>query len=490
VKSTAPESLLILSDVHLGNDLNDFALNGVRRSARVDADLASLLSHYRDSPCQGGRWRLVIAGDFIDFVGMTILARDSEVMTVPSAEERAHGLGNTADHARLKLRAVAARHRVVFEALADFVAHGHALTIVHGNHDVEFHWDVVKDELRKILLELTPAGAAPARADLASRVEFAPWFYYVGGVAYVEHGHQYDTLCSTAHVMAPLSPADPRRIARSFSDVLLRWVVRPTHGVPEYGHDRMGMVDYVLMGLGMGAGGVVRLAGRFFAAVVELFRLRRAAFSEAAHALREEHERRMAALALVTRIGIEKLRALAALQAPPVTLSVPKILASVLLDRLAVALAAVVAIGVVATSATRHVWSWPLIAGIGVGWLLAHRFLTMQRREWFGAKLDNNEFLVERAGQLARLFPAAFVVMGHTHTPARVSIAEGTSTYVNVGSWHEPEPKGTDSSHTYRAARTHLVIHPGASAASAPEGEFLAWSPTGPTRFVAKLGEG
>jgi len=36
------ESLLILSDVHLGNDLNDLTRGGARRSECVDADLASL----------------------------------------------------------------------------------------------------------------------------------------------------------------------------------------------------------------------------------------------------------------------------------------------------------------------------------------------------------------------------------------------------------------------------------------------------------------
>ena len=76
MNSTAHESLLILSDVHLGNDLNDLTPAGVRRSALVDADLANLLTHYRLSPCTGKRWRLVIAGDFIDFVGMSILPRE------------------------------------------------------------------------------------------------------------------------------------------------------------------------------------------------------------------------------------------------------------------------------------------------------------------------------------------------------------------------------------------------------------------------------
>jgi UDP-2,3-diacylglucosamine pyrophosphatase LpxH len=483
ISAAFDESLLILSDVHLGNDLNDLT-RGARRSKLVDADLASLLAHYRRTPPSGRRWRLVIAGDFIDFIGMAIRPRDGELDTDPSDEEREHGLGNSSNHGRLKLRAVVARHRVVFEALADFVAGGHAVTIVHGNHDVEFHWDGVKEELRAVLVEmaiLAHTGDESFALEFAARIEFAPWFYYVGGVAYVEHGHQYDTLCSTAHVMEPLSPRDPRGIARSFSDVFLRWVVRPTSGVPEYGHHRMGLIDYMLLGARLGLGGLVRLAARFVCAVVELFRLRRASLSEAAHALRKEHERKMGVLAEVTRLGIGRLRALAALQAPPVTQSISKILASLLLDRLALGVAAASAMSVVVIAGAHHGWRWPVIASIALGWTLAHYLLRARRRAWFGERLDNDEALVERAGHLAHLFPAAFVVMGHTHTPAMVSVAQGTSTYVNVGSWHEAEMDAKDGPPSHRAARTHLVIHP---APSGPTAEFLAWSPDGPRRFL------
>jgi UDP-2,3-diacylglucosamine pyrophosphatase LpxH len=481
VSTAFDESLLILSDIHLGNDLNDLTRESARRSAGVDSDLANLLAHYGRTPPSGHRWRLVIAGDFIDFIGMAIFPRDGELPTAPSEEELRHGLGNAADHGRVKLRAVAARHRVVFDALADFVAAGHALTIVHGNHDVEFHWDAVKQELRTLLLEIAVArhrGDSVFASEFASRIEFAPWFYYVGGVAYVEHGHQYDTLCSTAHVMAPLSPRDPRRIARSFSDVLLRWVVRPTRGVPEYGHDRMGALDYVILAARLGAGGLVRLAVRFVSAIVELFRTRRAFLSEKAHALREEHERRMAALAEATRLGMERLRALAALQAPPVTQSISKILASLLLDRLAMAFVAVASLGAIAVVGEHHRWRWPVVGAIALGWLFGHLRLQARRRALFGEHLDNHEALVERAGHLAHLFPAAFVVMGHTHLPAMVPLREGASTYVNVGSWHEAEDDADAPSH--RAPRTHLVIHP---APSGPTGEFLSWGADGPQRF-------
>src|SRR5579862_9725217 len=105
------ESLLILSDVHLGNDLNDLTTDGGRRSKLVDTDLASLLAHYGKAPPAGRRWRLVIAGDFIDFVGMAILPREGDLDSAPSDEERQHGLGSGSAQARVKLRAVVSRHR-------------------------------------------------------------------------------------------------------------------------------------------------------------------------------------------------------------------------------------------------------------------------------------------------------------------------------------------------------------------------------------------
>ena len=65
------ESLLVFSDVHLGSDLNDSGPS-VPRSAAIDRDLAHLLAHYRKVSPPADRWRLVVAGDFIDFVGRCV----------------------------------------------------------------------------------------------------------------------------------------------------------------------------------------------------------------------------------------------------------------------------------------------------------------------------------------------------------------------------------------------------------------------------------
>jgi UDP-2,3-diacylglucosamine pyrophosphatase LpxH len=480
------ESLLVLSDVHLGSDLNEQARRDGfgRRSKRIDQDMVHLLAHYRSKKPAGERWRLVIAGDFIDFIGMAIPSGGEEIATEPSEEELEHGLGNASDHARVKMLKVAERHPEVFDAIAHFVAAGHALTIVHGNHDLEFHWDAVKSELRKTLVASASRLHGPDRADafdeeeFVSRIEFNPWFFYVNGVAYIEHGHQYDAYCATDTLMAPLSPADPRRIARGFCDVLLRFVVRPTRGLREHGHEHLGIKDYVTFGMRLGLKGMIGLVKNFGSAVIELFRLRRAYFTEAAQVLKAEHERRVALLSDATRIGLDRLKALTALQVPPITRSISGILGSVLLDRLALGLIALLLLVVVGLFGMRHGHAYWGAATVVLAWAFGHRHLTRLR------KIDPAEYLIDRAAKLAKLFPAAVVVMGHTHTPVKVPVNEGTATYINLGSWAEEE-EAAGSPSFYEAARTHLVIHPAASPGSGVVAEFLKWDSTeGPRQFV------
>lgn len=465
------ESLLVFSDVHLGSDIHDGAVNKARRSSAVDRDLVRLLAHYRRTRPRGGRWRIVIAGDFIDFIGMTIPATEG-LETAPTEEELRHGLGSAADHAVVKLRRVAERHRDVFSALAAFVADGHVLALVHGNHDIEFHWDAVKDEFRRLLF--AHIGRRRRRrmecAAFFDAVEFHPWFFYRDGVVYIEHGHQYDPFCATWNVMSPISPIDERRVWRGFSDTLLRYVVRPTRGMKDYGHETVGVVHYVSFAVNLGLSGMLDLGRRFSEAVRELFRLRRVALSQAAAALRAEHAQRVAKLAEISRLGRDKLNALLSLQEPPVTASIGGILASVLLDRIALAVAAmtlvVLALGL---SFVDVRFLWGALAVIPV-WAVLHGYLSARRR------IDPATTMMDRAAKLSGLFPAAFVVMGHTHVPVATSL--GHATYINVGSWSEEE---SESESELRAPRTHLVIDVDERGAHA---RFCSWDGRAPRPLV------
>src|ERR1043165_5655967 len=176
-----PRNLLVLSDLHLGSDIGD-ALGGPppARSRSVDDDLCALLDHYRVRRVDGEPWDLVINGDFIDFVGITLDPANVAVPTEPTAEERAHGLGTAADHACVKLARVAHRHDRVFGALAGFVSAGHRLTIVPGNHDREFHWAAVRSDLQALLFRAlgTPHGNDEGFLE---RIQFSSWFFWVEG---------------------------------------------------------------------------------------------------------------------------------------------------------------------------------------------------------------------------------------------------------------------------------------------------------------------
>lgn len=461
-------NLLVLSDVHLGSELVQHSQPGAplksATSERRDRDLTALLDWYRERPSQGRPWRLVIAGDLIDFVGMSVSPGAEQFVTEHSPEECSYGLGSAADHTLAKLRRVAEHHREVFAALGRFMAAGHTLVIVRGNHDVDFHWEAVQDAFRDVL---TGHGAT------SEAIEFADWFYYEEGNVYIEHGHQYDDFCSYEHVLHPVVPSDPRRSARSLSDILLRMVVRPTRGMRESGHDTKSALDYLRFAMQLGFGGLFGLGRRFLVAVATLLGIWREHMSEAAQWVRREHERKMALLAEARQLSLVKLQALASLQRPPITKSVLRLLAGVMIDRVAFGVALVLTgLSLLATSFT------PAL-GVTVAVIMAGLAIAAWAWRRVRGSIDASASLRERAAQVATVFPAAFVVMGHTHLPERFETS-AESCYVNLGAWAEEE---VDEGEALRlpATRTHLVVQ---FVDDRPTAALFRWAAGGrPTRF-------
>jgi len=442
------ESILVFSDVHLGSDLNDAGPH-VPRSPSVDRDLVRMLAHYRATRPPADRWRIVIAGDFIDFVGMSVDPKpDEPIETELTAEERRNGVGSAEDHARLKLRRVAKRHADVFEELGKLVADGHALTVLHGNHDIELHWDSLKDDLRELVALAAPEEARPR---IREEIDFEPWFFYREGVVYIEHGHQYDPFCSTSFILAPVSPRDPKRVERGYSEELLRAIVRRTPGLKEHGHENRGLGSYVGWAFTLGVKGMLDLWTRFFVTVFELTRTQRAYLTETAHAMRREHDRRVAERAERTRLEHDRLKELSALQSRPAGTTFRGVLASVMLDRLALSVGAVLllaVLGLLVRLGTLAGYWWHGVGVIVALGVVAHFYLSAGRGSVSPAK-----HMTDRAARISKLFRAPYIVMGHTHVPT--SVRAGEATYINVGSWSEEDDPGS----SYRAARTHAVIH-------------------------------
>ncbi len=462
-------NLLVFSDVHLGSDLVQHARPDAPlrtpASERRDRELVALLDWYRERPRHDRPWRVVIAGDLVDFVGMSVALSPELLLADPTEEEVEHGLGSGAEHTLAKLRCVAEHHAAVFAALARFVADGNTLVIVRGNHDVDFHWELVQLEFRQILV----GHGAPAES-----VEFADWFYYEEGVVWVEHGHQYDGFCSHESVLFPVRPSDPRRSSRSFADVLLRYVVRPTRGMSESGHEDATALDYLRFATRLGGRGLLGLGARFVRAVGTLLQVWRGHMSETALKIRAEHERKMGMLAEARKVSLIKLRALARLQRPPATQSLLRLLAGVMLDRIAFGVVAL--IGLVWLIAAKWTPTLSIVALSAIALLVPAAWLWRRAR----GSIDASQMLRDQAPRVAALFPAAFVVMGHTHLPEVRTRDDGEGTYVNLGAWAEDESE--DDAAAKPASRTHLVVELCGDVHSAA---LMQWEPeTGPTRFV------
>ncbi len=419
------------------------------RALQLDRNLASLLDHYRKRAEPGWRWTLVIAGDLVDFVGMSISpGQDVDLQTPLSDEELAHGLGSAVDHAVHKMREVARRHDLVFRKLAQFIAAGHRLVLVRGNHDVDFYWEPVRRAFTEALVQRADLGDDPeARTLFESRIEFNDWFYYVEGQLYVEHGHQYDETCCYQHALAPVSPLDPRRLIYSFSDILQRYVVGPTRGMRTSGHENKTLVHYLLLAFSMGLGGCAALGYRFARAVLRLFVVWRAQLNAGAAKIRARHERRMRLMARRHRLSEDLLRAIASLWATPVTGRLSSILRSLFLDVVFAVFGLTLLLMGFALFELAPLWLLPILALLGAMGMAAW----IRRSRVFDPSLA----LKEGASRVAKLLPACFVVMGHTHAPAMESIGEGV-TYVNLGQWSADILDGDAPP----APCTHLVIRP------------------------------
>lgn len=445
---------LMLSDVHLGSDLVQHAApwtaERLASQREVDHQLVAFLSYYRARAEAGRPWKLILVGDIFDLVGMSVAPVVAQGGSPPKPEDLRHGLGNASDQSAEKMRHVVERHRSVFAALGAFVQDGHHLVMVRGNHDVEFYWESVQAVFVSALIELQGAAIdLAAQEGIRRRVEFHDWFYYEPGMVYVEHGHQYDETCSYHHQLAPLCPDDPSRLSYSFSDILMRYIVRPTRGLSSDGHENQQLSDYVKLAVSLGVGGCVGLSTRFGRALGRMLTACRSHAGPRASSIGDEQERRLRALADARRLAPETLRALADLAAKPVTGGLASIVRSVFLDGVAAIGALGLLIGGLLLSGWLPAYA---VAAVGMAGVLPVASLLRSSRVH-----DPDACLRAGAAQVAKLFPAAYVVMGHTHQYRFEALSESPrTTYINLGWWAGDEceaPVGAAPPRSYLVLR-------------------------------------
>src|SRR4030095_8377969 len=146
MRTDLEKNILVISDLHLGEDLRPGVANVsyLRHLVRLERELENFLKHYTERRVGDRPWRLVVNGDMVDFMSIMILPDADDPV---DAEDRLYGLGFGERQSQKKLEKVIARHQGVFGQLAAFVAAGNELVIVIGNHDVEFQYAGVQRTL-------------------------------------------------------------------------------------------------------------------------------------------------------------------------------------------------------------------------------------------------------------------------------------------------------------------------------------------------------
>jgi UDP-2,3-diacylglucosamine pyrophosphatase LpxH len=438
-----------------------------RREFFVDADVERLLEHVLalDEPAE-----LVLNGDVFDFdtvMEMPPPAPGQREGTKPSPVHwlmRLRGLSSEEWMSVFKMDCIVRDHRPWFEALGRFVARGHRLIFVIGNHDLELHWPVVQQRIRAAM-------AMPPGCE--SKVVFCNWFYLSGGDTFISHGNQYDPYCAAPDPIHPLIEVRGRpRVRIPFGDLANRYML---NGMGYF--NPHATANYIMSGLEY-ATFFFRYMVRdqplliwtwFWSACVTLV----TTLDEFLRpAMRDplQIEEKVAGIAERSQATPSMVRQLAAVDVPSACTRPLMIARELWLDR-GLLFLGMVYVAVQAVLAINYLWPisplWVLLPLT----LLFPLFLTYSfrvRPETFSQPL----LTPERAGLIARITGTRFAVFGHTHEPELRPI--GPLLFANAGFWSpafaEPECR------TRIGTQTFAWLRPG------PHGRTLTlweWPPGG-----------
>ena len=439
---------LVLSDLHLC-DVEEHADGWKaykRRRYLFDDDIAALVSRFLDEGDPQEERVLVLNGDIIDFDVVTAVPEDPPWPV--SRRERKRGLDPCEDKSRWKLERVLEQHGTFIETLARFIADGHQLVYVAGNHDSDLHFPRVREAFLAAIARRAEALALPFDG---TRVHFEPWFYYVPGEIYVEHGQQYDYYTSFRYILSPFVPGAPPRIALPMGNLSNRYLMTQMGFFNPHASDYiLNVYSYVVHWLRYYAFSRRSIAINWFlGSLLVLARLlvtkrkvRQAPPDEAAL---------LAAHGAAKGIPVETLQALDRLKRPPITNRVFRIVREFWIDRLLMA--------VIMTSGTIALALVPIPL-----WIKLMVPLTAFPLFYFiyeEAVHGETIFSAEReypalAQRIARILPTKVVALGHSHKPMLLPLGKGV-TYVNTGTW-APIFRGFGSEELAPGYRNALLV--------------------------------
>ena len=402
---------LVLSDLHLC-DFESHA-DGWKSYKEpryaFDHELSALIE---DFGAQAAEQKvLVLNGDILDF---DLLTEVPEAPPWPiSRRERRYGLDADGPKTAWKVKRILEDHPIFVDALIDFLAAGHRIVYVLGNHDAELRFAQAEESFR---CHLEDRAQSLGHKYHREALQFEPWFYYVPGEIYVEHGQQYDEYTSFEHVLAPYDlRQDKALLALSMGNLSNRRLLTQMGFFNPHATDYiLGLFSYMAHWLRHYAFSRRSLMGQWFlGSVVVLFSLlgrRRAPTDKQA----KEQQLGLEREAARKNLSVATLKALDELKRPPITSKLFRMVREFWIDRVVMA--------VLMTAATVALALVPIPLWIKLMIPLCAFPLVYFFYEGLvqGESVFSAEASVDRhATDIAKLLPVQVISFGHTHhTPS------------------------------------------------------------------------
>lgn len=209
--------IFVISDLHMAAGLNENGNYDGTENFFADASISRFISHLENKIYDTKKGLLIINGDFVDFLRVRNIPETNEDFIRWSAllaelgtyknkktlqdsiieRERRYGLRTNDYKSVWKLDVCFRGHRSVFKCLASWLEKGNELLIIKGNHDLEWFWKPVRDQLRLILAKQISENQniSPDRSlkeIVIPSIHFADDKVLIDGRIYIEHGHRYE----------------------------------------------------------------------------------------------------------------------------------------------------------------------------------------------------------------------------------------------------------------------------------------------------------
>src|SRR3954469_23215858 len=114
-----PSNILVVSDLHFGEELLPGATTERRHAVELGAKAFREFLHYHASRRLGGRpWQLVIAGDLFDF--MSVVVPGTREVPARTLDERRFGVDRSAASGVVRMRQICENHRDLMEEMVRF----------------------------------------------------------------------------------------------------------------------------------------------------------------------------------------------------------------------------------------------------------------------------------------------------------------------------------------------------------------------------------